>query len=240
MRVLITGGTGGIGRATVDLLAAHGHQVLLMGRTQPASGPWEFFKADLADYEAVGRAFAKVAEGGALDGVVASAGMGAAAMGDAPLDKVQPSSWQALLRANLDTMYHTLHFAIPLLREAAPSSVVTVSSIAGMVGSPGGVGTHTYAASKGAVIQLTRAAAITYAPDHIRFNVICPGAVDTPLLRKFFDTYPHVEEQVISRHPLGRVAYPEDIAELAAFLLSPASAFITGAVIPVDGGFTAA
>jgi len=252
-RVLITGGAGGIGSSIALRLAAAGHELVLIDRRAPAGDAPAavlnalFVPADLTDPDSTRAAFATVAAGDRLDGVVAAAGVGGAQIGDGPVDQLPFEAWRAMMAANVDTVYLTLRECVPLLRDGA--SIVTLGSIAGLVGNPGGSPTHAYAASKGAVISLTRAVAMTYAARGVRANCVCPGAIETAglaALRTQLATARGVPEEGVLEQvmvdewhmdvALGRPGRPEEVGELFAFLLSPRAGYLTGATVNIDGG----
>lgn len=154
--------------------------------------------------------------------MIAAAGVGGAPAGDGPVDNLPWEGWRLLMSANVDTLFVTLRECVPLLTTGT-GSIVTLGSIAALVGNHGGAPTHAYAATKGAVISLTRAVALTYAHLGIRANCVCLGAVDTPFLQAYRDAYPDQIGALEARHPLGRVGRPQKIAAFIEFLLSPAS-----------------
>jgi NAD(P)-dependent dehydrogenase (short-subunit alcohol dehydrogenase family) len=115
-------------------------------------------------------------------------------------------------------------------------SIINNASVAGLVGFPN---IPAYCASKGGVVQLTRTAALEYATQGVRVNCLCPGVIDTPMVERFTQGSAEAEAQMTSMEPVGRVGRPLEVAELALFLASERSSFVTGAIIPVDGGFVA-
>jgi dihydroanticapsin dehydrogenase len=236
-RIVVTGGAGGIGSACARRLAAHGHDVVCLDRVAPADDFGQSIVVDLADPDAVRATFDGI--GRPLHGLVAAAGIGGAQAADGPVDELTFSSWRAVMSSNLDSLYLTLNAALPLMLDSAPASIVTIGSVAALVASPGGAATHAYAASKGAVVSLTRTVAITYASRGIRANCVCPGAVATPMLDRFAEQFPTARDDLARRHPLGRLAQPSEVAATVEFLLGDDAAFVTGAMVPVDGGLTA-
>jgi NAD(P)-dependent dehydrogenase (short-subunit alcohol dehydrogenase family) len=147
-----------------------------------------------------------------------------------------PSVWDEVLAVNLKSVYLAAHFGIPAMREAGDGSFVAVASQVGLVAYPRNVA---YCAAKGGVINLIRAMAIDHAHEGIRFNCVCPGPINTPMLAEGFRQTGETTELAAGRVPMGRLGTPEEIANVIAFLLSPASAFTTGAAWVSDGGYTA-
>jgi NAD(P)-dependent dehydrogenase (short-subunit alcohol dehydrogenase family) len=115
-------------------------------------------------------------------------------------------------------------------------SIINNASVAGLVGFPG---IPAYCASKGGIVQLTRTAALEYATQNVRVNCLCPGVIDTPMIERFTHGQPELAAQLTATEPVGRVGRAGEVAELALFLASDRSSFVTGAIIPVDGGFVA-
>src|SRR5699024_6232339 len=141
-------------------------------------------EADLTDAAAVERAFARL---DTLDVLVAAHGISGRRFGDGPVDSCTDEGWAAVLDANLRSVFLCCRAAIPRLRAAGGGAVVTVGSALGLVGGDRDFATHAYAASKGGLIALTRAMAVTYAPEGIRCNVVCPGLIATPMSRRAQD-----------------------------------------------------
>jgi NAD(P)-dependent dehydrogenase (short-subunit alcohol dehydrogenase family) len=228
---LVTGAAGGIGGAVVRAFAEAGARVVGVDRRE-ADLVCDLSRADEAE-----RAVAAAEERlGRLDVVFNGAGISGRRLGDGPVDTCTEEAWDAVLAANLKSVFLCSKFAIPALRRAGGGAVVNLSSVLGLVGSEL-FDTHAYAASKGAIVTLTRAMAAAYARDGIRVNAICPGLIDTPMserARSDAETMARLRElQPLTGEP-GR---PEDVAGAAVYLAS--APFVTGAVLSVDGGWTA-
>jgi meso-butanediol dehydrogenase/(S,S)-butanediol dehydrogenase/diacetyl reductase len=232
---LVTGAAGGIGGAVVRAFAEAGARVLAVDR----------FEADaedayLGDLTRASEAEAAVAEAigrfGRLDVVFNGAGISGRPLGDGPVDECTEEGWDAVLEANLKSVFLCSKHAIPALRRSGGGAIVNLSSVLGLVGAED-FATHAYAASKGGIVALTRAMAVTYAPEGIRCNAICPALVDTPMSERARND-PEIRERLRELQPLtGEPGRPEDVAGAALYLAT--APFVTGAVLTVDGGWTA-
>jgi NAD(P)-dependent dehydrogenase (short-subunit alcohol dehydrogenase family) len=244
--VLVTGGASGMGRATALLLARDGVGVTVVDRAADAAkdvareitsahGTALAAPADVGDEDEVAAAVASAVDSfGGLDGVVTSAGVFHG--GDLkPLGEVDLDDFLFVLRVNLAGTFLAIKHAVPYL-VARRGAVVTIASTAALKGHGYGSG---YTASKGGVAALTRLAAVQYGPQGVRVNCICPGGVDTPMTAGIWNA-PEAQERIRRDVPLQRVAQPEEIASVAAFLLSDAASHLTGQTIAVDGGSTIA
>jgi meso-butanediol dehydrogenase/(S,S)-butanediol dehydrogenase/diacetyl reductase len=228
---LVTGAAGGIGGAVARAFAAVGAHVFSVDRVSAD------FVCDLSRAEEAERAVTAAEEQlGRLDVLFNGAGVSGRKLGDGPVDACTEEAWDAVLDANLKSVFLCSKHAIPALRRSGGGAVVNLSSVLGLVGSDL-FDTHAYAASKGAIVTLTRAMAAAYARDGIRVNAICPGLIDTPMserARNDVQTMARLRElQPLTGEP-GR---PEDVAGAAVYLAS--AQFVTGAVLTVDGGWTA-
>jgi NAD(P)-dependent dehydrogenase (short-subunit alcohol dehydrogenase family) len=238
---LVTGASQGIGRATVAALARHGYRAIGCAledehlRAARAELGAELHAADVTDAGAVEALVADVvARYGPIGALVNSAGI---QRYGTVVDTAQ-SEWDAVVATNLKSVYLVCRAVIPCMTEGG--AIVNVSSVQALAAQPGAAA---YVASKGAVNALTRALALDHAPDGIRVNAVCPGSVDTPMLRWAAGLYGDADDLVRrwgAAHPLGRVARAEEVAEAICYLLSPAASFVTGAALPVDGGLLAA
>jgi NAD(P)-dependent dehydrogenase (short-subunit alcohol dehydrogenase family) len=214
---VVTGSAGGIGSAAVRAFEAAGFTV-----TGVEAGD---------DANAV---FAGLER---LEALYCAHGISGRRFGDGPVDECTDEGWATVLDANLTTVFRYCRLAIPLLRRAGGGAIVTTSSALALVGGDDDFATHAYAASKGALISLTRAMATTYAKDGIRCNVVCPGLIETPMSRRVQDD-PRIRARLPELVPLtGDFGRPEDVAAAAVYLAT--APFVTGAVLTVDGGWTA-
>jgi NAD(P)-dependent dehydrogenase (short-subunit alcohol dehydrogenase family) len=172
-----------------------------------------------------------------LDVLVCAHGISGRRLGDGPVDACTEEAWDAVLDANLRSAFLYVKRAVPLLRANGGGAIVTVSSALGLVGGDHDFATHAYAASKAGLIGLTRAMAVTYAPEGIRCNTVAPGLVATPMSARA-QTDPRIRARLPELQPLtGDFGAPEDVARACLYLAT--APFVTGAVLSVDGGWTA-
>jgi NAD(P)-dependent dehydrogenase (short-subunit alcohol dehydrogenase family) len=234
---IVTGGSAGIGRAVAAAFRAQGANVVLAdvateaGQATADELDCAFRECDVADYRQVEATVEwTVEEYGGLDVIVNNAGIARlGAIEDTSLD-----DWNAVQRVNLDGVMHGTRAALPHLRERN-GSIVNVASIYGLIAGPESAA---YAASKGGVVNFTRATAIDAAPDGVRVNAVCPGVVETAMTEDMLDDE-EFQEMMHAQTPMDRVAQPAEIAGVVLFLASDWASYLTGAAIPVDGGWTA-
>jgi NAD(P)-dependent dehydrogenase (short-subunit alcohol dehydrogenase family) len=242
---LVTGAARGIGRATAEQFTQQGAKSALLDRDsqevdaaaeaiRQAGGDAIAVAADVADPAAVSRAAgACLDKWGRIDVLVNNAGIHFARAVDAYSDE----EIDRILSVNLKGALYAVRAALPALRQTT-GSIVSVSSMTGLVGQAHGA---VYAASKGALISLTKALALELASDGIRVNCVCPAGVDTPLMRDWAATLPDPDAVLrgqAAMHLTNRLASPEEIAAAILFLASPDASFITGVALPVEGGAT--
>ena len=239
--VMITGVAGGIGSATAQVFADVGWRVIGVARRQVASQSiHHFIHADVSNIDAWQHIYEEVSQDeGRIDALINNAAIQICK----PLIETTPDEWDAVMASNLRSVYLAVRYTNPLMRERG-GAIVNVSSVHAIATS---ANIAAYAASKGALLALTRALAIELAPDNIRVNAVLPGAVDTPMLHSGL-TRGHLQgadiqeliQNLASRTVIGRVGRPEEIAQAILFLAdSNRSSFITGQALVVDGGATA-
>jgi NAD(P)-dependent dehydrogenase (short-subunit alcohol dehydrogenase family) len=247
--IVIVGGTTGLGLSAAKACVNAGARVVVVGRKpesldsalaalgRTARG----VEGDACEPATAERAVeAAVREHGGFDGLYHVAGGSGRSMGDGPLHEIPDGAWDATLRLNLTPLFYSNRAAVrQLLRQGTPGSIVNIGSILGLSPSPRYFATHAYAAAKSAVIGMTKAAASYYAPRGIRFNVVAPALVDTPMARRTAGDR-EILEFIRTKQPLdgGRIGRPEDLDAAVVYLLSDGSRFVTGQVLAIDGGWS--
>jgi NAD(P)-dependent dehydrogenase (short-subunit alcohol dehydrogenase family) len=250
---LVTGAASGLGLAMAEVMAENGARVCLVdadaagletavARLRQAGLAVEAVVADVADADSLAHAVnGTAAKFGRLDAVFANAGItsgpGFALAAEGAIEALPPALWQRVIAVNLSAVFHTLQLAAVVMKRQRSGRIIVTSSIAGlkaetMVG-------YGYIASKAAVNNLVRQAAVELAPYNVLVNAICPGPFMTNIAGGRGHRDPAVRAKFAAMVPLGRLALPDEIKGLALLLASPAGSFITGAVIPIDGGSTA-
>jgi NAD(P)-dependent dehydrogenase (short-subunit alcohol dehydrogenase family) len=239
---LITGAASGIGRGIATVYAREGARVIVVDRNAEAGrevvaeiaaagGAARFEYADIAAADAVRDLMTRVRDqDGVLDILIPNAGI----MICKTLEATSEEEWDRMHGVNLRGMFLTIKYGGPLVRRPG-GVIITTGSIDGLYGAPENAA---YAATKGGIIAMSRAAALDYARVGIRLNCICPGWIDTPINDLYFRDRPEEKEQAARLHPVGRIGTAEDIASVAVFLATEESSFILGAPLIVDGGMT--
>jgi 2,5-dichloro-2,5-cyclohexadiene-1,4-diol dehydrogenase 1 len=243
--IIVTGGSDGIGAATAKLLASLGARVTIADVNESkgtettqainsSGGKAQFVRTDIADEASVkAMVAAAVRTYGRLDGAFNNAAIPNTGK---RLHEISFAEWQRCQSINLTGTFLCLKYEIEQMLTSGGGAIVNTSSIAGLVYTPM---TAEYSSSKHGVSGLTKAAASDYGHDSIRVNAIAPAAVRTAMYARFAETNPQFEAQCAALHPIGRASMPEEQAEAVAWLLSDAASFVTGIIMPVDGGYTA-
>ena len=241
---LVTGAVGGIGTAIVDVFLAEGATVILCDKRaaevetrvaalRAACARAHAAAADITDHAALCAAVtAAAAHAGEVDIVVANASTGN--LTDT-LRATTPASWRQDIADNMAGQYNTVDAAMPSMKRRRSGSIVLIGSVNGLAT----FGNPAYSAAKAGLISFARSLAVEYGPFGIRANIVCPGTVRTPAWTRRVERNPEVFENLRKWYPLGRVAEPEDVARAVCFLASNEASFISGAMLPVDGGLMA-
>jgi 2-dehydro-3-deoxy-D-gluconate 5-dehydrogenase len=239
---IVTGGNGGIGLGMARGLARAGAHVVVAGRNAAKSadavrelervgGQASSVTVDVADEVAVSRLMESVrTRHGRLDILINNAGINIRK----PLHELTLAEWRQVIDTNLTSAYLCCHAAYPLFKTAGGGKVINIGSMMSIFGASFA---PAYAASKGGIVQLTKATAVAWARDNIQVNAVLPGWIDTELTRNARKEVNGLHDSVLRRTPAGRWGTIEDMEGVAVFLASPASDFVTGTAIPVDGGY---
>jgi NAD(P)-dependent dehydrogenase (short-subunit alcohol dehydrogenase family) len=249
--VVVTGGAAGIGEAVSLHMARSGATVVVLDRDddaldrlRQAAGRGglavEGESVDVSDDEALSAAASRIADRhGGVDALVCAAGI----QGYGTVDQTSMELYDRIMAVNVRGVFAACHHFVPLIRSRGGGAIAIVASVQAYAAQSG---VAAYAASKGALVSMVKAMAVDHAAEGIRVNTVCPGSVDTPMLRwaaeRFSQGRP-VEDVIADwgrSHPMGRVATPEEVASAVAYLVGPESGFVTGTDLRVDGGLTAA
>ena len=243
---LVTGGGSGIGRAASLAYSREGARVVVVDvnveggeetvqRIKESGGEAILVHADVSSNAGTQAMVAETVERfGRLDCAFNNAGISGGRDRNLTADYTQDDG-DRVIGVNLTGVWLSMKAEIPQMLAQGGGAIVNTASIMGLIATPGSVA---YMAAKHGVVGLTKAAALEYAKDNLRVNAVCPGYIDTPLLQPLFANEDR-KEQVVSRHPVGRLGQPEEIAEAVIWLSSDAASFVTGHSMAVDGGYVA-
>ena len=242
---LVTGGGVGIGRATALAFAREGAKVVIGNRNvasgdevvkaiQAAGGEASFLRTDVeseGDIKAL--VDHAVSTYGRLDVAFNNAGIEGLV---APLVDQTDDNFRSVMNINVRGVWLSMKYQIPEMLKTGGGAIVNNSSVAGLIGF-GGIGI--YSASKHAVMGLTKVAALEYSAQGVRVNAVNPGVIDTSMVDRLADSLQTEKESLGSLHPIGRIGYPDEVANAVLWLCSEKASFVTGTAMPVDGGYTA-
>ncbi|HWC80092.1 MAG TPA: 3-oxoacyl-ACP reductase [Pseudonocardiaceae bacterium] len=240
---VVTGGGGGIGLASVRRMASEGAKIVVAdvdeaaGTAAAKEVDGKFVRTDVADEEQVRHLFrSTVDEFGSVDIAFNNAGISPA--DDDSILTTGPEAWERVQRVNLTSVYLCSKYAIEQMVKQGKGSVINTASFVATMGSA--TSQISYTASKGGVLAMSRELGVQFARQGIRVNALCPGPVNTPLLRELFAKDPERAARRLVHVPVGRFAEPEEIAAAVAFLASDDASFITASTFLVDGGISSA
>jgi 2-deoxy-D-gluconate 3-dehydrogenase len=240
---VITGGNGGIGFGMAKGLAAAGATIVVAGRDSAKSGAAvaelkcagghaSAIPVDVLKEESCRALIAETVKAyGRLDILVNNAGMSIRK----PPEAYTLAEWHTVLDSNLTSAFLCSHAAYPVMKRGGAGKIINIGSMMSIFGAPFATA---YAASKGGMVQMTKAMATAWAKDRIQVNAILPGWIDTALTRRAREQVEGLHDSVLKRTPAGRWGAPDDFAGVAVFLSAPASDFVTGATLAVDGGYS--
>ncbi|RAI01516.1 2-deoxy-D-gluconate 3-dehydrogenase [Acuticoccus sediminis] len=243
-RAIVTGGSAGIGLGMARGLAGKGAAVAIVGRDgakaeaaartlRDSGGQAIALSADVASEADCARIVAEAAEAlGGVDILVNNAGTNVRK----PPEDYTLDEWKSLIDTNLTSAFVLSQAVFPYMKEGGGGRIINIGSMTSLFGAPFAA---PYSATKGGILQLTKALAAAWAKHGICVNAVLPGWIDTTLTEQLRKDVPHINDAVLARTPAARWGRPDDFEGIAVFLASPASAFVTGAAIPVDGGYSA-
>jgi len=243
---IVTGATDGIGKAIALKFAKEGAKIMMVGRDEAKGraalekvrehGEATYFKADVSNSSQVKKLVDETFQKyGRIDILVNNA----AIVSVGTVVNTSEEVWDQVIDINLKGVFLCCKYVIPYMQKKGGGAIVNIGSINSLMAMENEA---VYDASKGGVLMLTRAIALDFAKSNIRANCICPGAIETAMLKTSLDGAPDpakAREWITARHPVGHLGKPDEIAEAALFLASDASSFVTGTALPVDGGILA-
>ncbi len=241
--VLITGGSTGIGRATslefinqkdIVIIASRSDEIgnELVSEIESLGGRAKFIKTNVKEAKEVQDLVKRTIElYGHIDYAINCAGVEGEGI---PLIDTTDSEWDSIIGTNLKGTWLSMKFELAQMQKQGFGSIVNISSVLGLVANRSAI----YTASKHGVNGLTKSAALTYANTGIRVNAICPGYIDTPMVERAYEGKEFLRTNAISRHPIGRLGLPVEVARAVVWLCSDSASFITGHLMAVDGGYS--
>jgi NAD(P)-dependent dehydrogenase (short-subunit alcohol dehydrogenase family) len=242
---MVTGGASGIGKTTAIMFAREGAKVVVADISIEGGQDtvWEIRQmGGIAMYIRVDVSKAREVEN-LINQIIESYGRLDFAFNNAGIDHkpaythdITEDIWERVISVNLKGVWLCMKFELAQMLKQGHGVIVNMSSVGGLVGAPG---LNAYAASKGGINQLTKGAALEYAILGIRVNALCPAVTLTPLTESLLRNSPEQAKQMIEKHPMGRIAEPEEVANAVLWLCSDAASYVNGICLPVDGGFTA-